>query len=192
LALLFAFVVKSSALAASGTNLIIFERRVPGLSKGGLARFVSRAKRAVRLTGGVDVMITNNRELRRLNQRFRGKDQATDVLSFPAAPGRSDGFAGEIAISAEIATQNAHRLGHTAREEVTILALHGILHLAGYDHERDDGAMASKEAHLRRWLGLPLGLIERNTEPHRNRRSVGRRNSRKVRAKRGALPASAP
>ncbi len=72
------------------------------------------------------------------------------------------GFAGDIAISAEIAAQNAKRLGHSIAEEIQILALHGILHLAGFDHERDNGRMAGIEANLRAVLGLPVGLIERN------------------------------
>jgi probable rRNA maturation factor len=70
-------------------------------------------------------------------------------------------LAGEIAISADIARQNAARLGHPAALEIKLLALHGILHLAGMDHERDNGEMARKEAHLRSVLRLPTGLIER-------------------------------
>ena len=70
-------------------------------------------------------------------------------------------FAGDIAISASIASQNARWLGHTPAEEIKILALHGILHLRGYDHERDQGRMARREKQLRAKLHLPLGLIER-------------------------------
>ena len=70
-------------------------------------------------------------------------------------------FAGEIAISADIARENAARLGHSAALEVKVLVLHGILHLAGFDHERDNGEMARKEAGLRRKLGLPSSLTER-------------------------------
>jgi probable rRNA maturation factor len=132
------------------------------LSEASLARFVSRAKRAIRVAGVVNVMVTSSGELRRLNRRFRGKDKPTDVLSFPAIHGRSNGLAGDIAISADIANQNARRLGHTAANEIKILALHGVLHLAGYDHETDHGEMAIKEARLRRALALPVGLIERN------------------------------
>jgi probable rRNA maturation factor len=74
---------------------------------------------------------------------------------------RTGGFAGEVAISADIALQNALRLGHSAALEVKVLVLHGILHLAGFDHERDNGEMARKEAKLRRTLRLPVGLTER-------------------------------
>ena len=71
-------------------------------------------------------------------------------------------LAGDIAISAEIAKQNARRLDHSAAQEIKVLTLHGVLHLAGYDHDRDEGAMARKEIALRQSLGLPVGLIERN------------------------------
>jgi len=74
-------------------------------------------------------------------------------------------YAGDIAISAEIAAHNARSLGHTAAEEIKILILHGILHLRGYDHERDRGKMARREAKLRRDLRLPIGLIERTAQP---------------------------
>jgi ssRNA-specific RNase YbeY (16S rRNA maturation enzyme) len=70
-------------------------------------------------------------------------------------------MAGEIAISVDIALQNSARLGHSVAQEIKILALHGLLHLAGFDHERDNGEMASKEATLRRALRLPAALIER-------------------------------
>jgi probable rRNA maturation factor len=126
-----------------------------------LLRFVTRARRAARLEKMVNVLVTTSRELQRFNRRFRRKNRATDVLSFPAAPGIA-GFAGDVAISGEIAARNAAELGHATAEEIKILALHGILHLAGYDHEKDDGEMARKEAQLRRSLGLPVGLIERN------------------------------
>jgi probable rRNA maturation factor len=140
--------------------LIIFRKRVSGLTSAALANFVGRAGRALGLRGGVNVLVTSSQELRALNNLFRHKDKATDVLSFP--PMVSDGFAGDIAISAQIASQNAKLLGHSAATEIKILALHGILHLAGYDHERDQGEMERKEARLRKTLGLPVGLIERS------------------------------
>jgi len=109
------------------------------------------------------VLVTSNAEMRSLNRRFLGKGQPTDVLSFPAASGTTKGFAGDIAISAEMAAQNARALGHALAQEVKILVLHGILHLRGYDHERDRGQMARREQKLRRELRLPLGLIERTS-----------------------------
>lgn len=142
--------------------MIIIQKRIADLSESGLERFVSRAKHALGLTGAVNVKITSGRELRRLNQRFRGKNAPTDVLSFPAIHVPSNGFAGDVAICADIAAANARRLGHSTVQELKILALHGILHLAGYDHERDNGQMAAREVRLRKQLALPFGLIERN------------------------------
>ncbi len=151
-------------------GLVIFRKRVAGLSEAALAKFVTRASRAARLRGAVNVVVTSSRELRALNSRFRGKDKPTDVLSFPPLLGLLDGFAGDVAISAEIAAQNARCLGHAAAQEVKILALHGVLHLAGYDHEHDRGQMARKEEGLRKSLGLPLGLIERNGRQGKSQR----------------------
>ncbi|HZR59180.1 MAG TPA: rRNA maturation RNase YbeY [Terriglobales bacterium] len=127
-----------------------------------LSRFVVRACRAARLHGRVSVLVTTNREMRALNNRFRKKDKPTDVLSFPAAPDSMSGIVGDIAISAEIAASNAKQLGHSEVEEIKILALHGILHLAGFDHERDNGEMATEEVRLRSALRLPISLIERS------------------------------
>ena len=143
---------------------MILRKRTVGLSEPALERFVARAKRAVRLRGTVNVLVTTSRELRILNHRFRGLDKATDVLSFPPIFGLIPDFAGDVAISADIAAQNARRLGHSAAVEIKILALHGVLHLAGYDHERDAGEMGRKEAGLRKKLGLPVALIARNAE----------------------------
>ena len=139
---------------------IVFKRPVRGLSARALTKFVARASRAVGLKGSVTVMATNNREMRRLNARFRGKDRATDVLSFPALV-LGGGMVGDIAVSLDIAARTARALGHSLGEEVQILTLHGILHLAGYDHEDDEGEMAKREVRLRRQFGLPTGLIER-------------------------------
>lgn len=143
--------------------MVILRKPVAGLREASLERFLTRARRSVRLDGTVNVLVTTNHELRGLNRRFRGKDKPTDVLSFPPMPGMMDGLAGDIAISAEIAAKNARLLGHSPAEEIKILVLHGMLHLAGYDHERDNGEMAKKENALRRDLGLPSGLIDRNT-----------------------------
>jgi len=127
-----------------------------------MARFVSRAQRSIDLDGLVNVLVTSSREIRGLNRRFRGVDKSTDVLSFPPMPEFTTGLAGDIAISADIAARNARALGHTPGEEVKILVLHGLLHLAGYDHENDLGEMERKETVLRKAFGLPCGLIERN------------------------------
>jgi len=141
--------------------LVIFQKRVADLTKLALDRFVARARRAAGLKGAVNVLVTSRAEMKSLNRRFRGKDKPTDVLSFPAEPDAQKQFAGEIAISAEIAAQNARALGHLPAQEVKILVLHGVLHLRGYDHECDNGQMTRREKHLRAKLHLPLGLIER-------------------------------
>jgi probable rRNA maturation factor len=142
--------------------VVILRKSAVGLNDAALARFVVRAAGEAGLKGMVNVLVTDSRELRRLNRRFRGKDKTTDVLSFPPRPGFINGLAGDIAISVDIATRNARRLGHSAAQEIRILALHGVLHLAGYDHEHDHGRMAVRELELRQSLGLPSGLIERN------------------------------
>jgi probable rRNA maturation factor len=142
--------------------LIIVRKRVPGLSDASLSRFVRRAGKEAGLAGSVNVLLTSSHELRSLNSRFRKKDKATDVLSFPAIPEVQGKFAGDLAISVDIAARNARELGHSAANEIKILALHGVLHLAGYDHEQDRGEMARTEQRLRRDLRLPGGLIERN------------------------------
>jgi probable rRNA maturation factor len=147
--------------------LVILQKKVVGLSEESLSRFVTRARRESRLRGRVNVLVTGSAAMRTLNARFRGKNKPTDVLSFPSEQAISSGragFAGEIAISADIAAQNAARLGHSVASEVKVLALHGILHLAGMDHEHDNGQMAGKEAELRRALRLPGSLTERAGE----------------------------
>jgi len=150
--------------------LVIFQKRVADLTELALRRFVARARRAAGLKGGVNVLVTSSAEMKSLNRRFRGEDKPTDVLSFPAEPDAQKQFAGEIAISAEIAAQNARALGHSPAEEVKILVLHGVLHLRGYDHECDNGRMARREKQLRAKLHLPLGLIERVTTPRAGRK----------------------
>jgi probable rRNA maturation factor len=148
---------------------IILSRRVAGLNQPALVDFIVRACRLVKLRGTLTVMITSSREMRSLNLRFRGKSGTTDVLSFPA-PASVNGYAGDIAISLDIAVRNARGLGHSVAQEIQILVLHGVLHLAGYDHESDGGEMANKERRLRAKLALPGGLIERSSLRAKNSR----------------------
>jgi len=150
--------------------LVILQKRVANLTELALSRFVGRARRVARLKGVVNVLLTSSATIKSLNRRFRGKDKPTDVLSFPAESGAQKQIAGEIAISAEIATQNARELGHSPAEEIKILILHGVLHLRGYDHECDNGQMARREKQLRAKLHLPLGLIERASTSVERRR----------------------
>jgi probable rRNA maturation factor len=110
-----------------------------------------------------------------MNLQFRGVDKPTDVLSFPALPEAANCIqGGDLAISLETAAVQAADHGHTLQTEVKVLILHGLLHLAGYDHERDRGQMRRRESLLRKQFALPTGLIERTlddrTQPARRRR----------------------
>ena len=152
--------------------MVIVHKAVEGVSGTMLARFLNRGRRILKLDGQVTLLLASSAHLRRLNREFRGQDYATDVLSFPSEipPQQRQkrrsretraGYAGDIAISADIARRNGRLLGHGVAIEIKTLILHGLLHLAGYDHESDNGRMARKEVLLRRTLGLPEGLIER-------------------------------
>jgi len=132
-----------------------------GLSRAGLSRFLQAAKAAVGLQGEVEVLLAGDRTLRRLNREFRGKNKPTDVLSFPSLEELQGGYAGDLAISLDTAQRQADEHGHTLRDEVRVLLLHGLLHLSGMDHETDDGEMAEREKKLRSKLRLPHGLIAR-------------------------------
>src|SRR5690242_19804727 len=138
-------------------QVVIARESLNGVSAQALSRFVARARKATGLKGPVAVLLTGNDEMRSLNRQFRRKDKPTDVLSFPAAD--ANGAAGDIAISLDIAAENAGRLGHPLATELKILMLHGMLHLAGYDHETDTGEMARRERKLRAELELPDSLI---------------------------------
>ncbi len=132
-----------------------------GLSHAGLSRYLRVAQTAVGLRGEVSVLLAGDATLQRLNRGFRGKNKATDVLSFPAPPEMAAVTAGDLAVSLETAARQARKQGHSLRDEVRILLLHGLLHLAGFDHETDAGEMAAREAELRRRLRLKRGLIAR-------------------------------
>jgi probable rRNA maturation factor len=137
----------------------------------GLRRWLARVA-PVRAAGEVTVALVSDAYVRTLNRRYRGRDYATDVLSFPALPvraarssrARRDGpsrHLGDIVIARGVARRQARQQGHSEPVELRVLALHGLLHLLGYDHERDNGAMARVERRLRRKGGLNSGLIER-------------------------------
>jgi probable rRNA maturation factor len=112
-------------------------------------------------------LIADDRELRRLNRNFLGHDYPTDVLSFPAA--HANGNLGEIAISAERASEQAEEFGHSAIDELRILMLHGVLHLTGMDHERDQGEMQRAEDKWRGEFGLPSALIARSSRARKSK-----------------------
>jgi probable rRNA maturation factor len=152
------------------------------LSKSGLTRFLNRAREAVGLEGEVEVLLTSDAELKRLNRTFRGKNKATDVLSFPAFEGQTE-MAGDLAISLDTAARQAASFGHSLRDEVRILLLHGLLHLSGLDHETDRGEMAAREDELRQELRLPTSLIARVATKPRTRTVVAKKAPRKKPAK---------
>jgi probable rRNA maturation factor len=135
-----------------------------------LARIAPRTAR-----GALTIAILPDGKVRALNRKYRRKDEPTDVMSFPtetvpgsvfrAARGKRipEPFLGDIAIARGIAQKQAKLLGHSLSVELRVLALHGLLHLLGYDHDSDNGRMARAEARLRRKAGLPLGLIARSS-----------------------------
>lgn len=131
-------------------------RRLPSQA---LARWVERHAPA-RARGRVVIAVVPDAVMRRFNRQFRKKDYATDVLSFPSiAPGEL----GEMAIAAGVCRRQARDAGHPEATEQRVLALHGLLHLMGYDHENDNGEMQKTEERLRKRAGLPSGLIQRTT-----------------------------
>ena len=154
--------------------MIVLEYKTQAVSARALSLFAAKARRALGLDREVNVRITTNLELQELNRRFRRKNQPTDVLSFPSAMPEA---AGDIAISGEIADVNAAGLGHSTETELKILILHGLLHLAGYDHETDNGEMQARETELRQQLGLLSGLIERAHAHGRGNGNAGKHSA---------------
>jgi len=159
-----------------------------------LNRFLAEAQAAVPLRGTVTVLLTADKEIRRLNRDFRGIDKATDVLSFPAepmpGPKAAELPAGDLAISVDTARQQAAEQGHALTCELKVLILHGLLHLAGYDHETDNGLMARRERLLRTKLGLPLGLIERSADDRKSSAAKNRTGKTQARIGRRGKPRS--
>lgn len=148
-----------SVQRARAQQAILRKQRIPTAPT--LARFLREAQSQVKLRGQVTVLLSTDKVIQRLNRQFRGKNQATDVLSFPADTPGPDKIAGDLAISIPTARRQAEERGHSLAIEIKVLMLHGLLHLAGYDHETDAGQMARREQTLRARLRLPHGLIER-------------------------------
>jgi len=136
----------------------------------GLAAWLARVAPA-RARGDVAIAIVSDTRIRKFNARFRRRDKTTDVLSFPGdAPPASrlaPRFLGDILIAAGVARRQAREAGHAYAAELKVLALHGLLHLLGYDHHEpaDEGRMARLERRLRARGGLRAGLIERTSSP---------------------------
>src|SRR5258706_3891344 len=136
----------------------------------GLARWLARVAPAS-ARGSVVVALLSDARVRELNRQFRGRDSVTDVLSFPNGPSEVEverssramsRHLGDIVIATGAAGRQARAAGHDQRRELEVLALHGLLHLLGYDHHEDNGRMARLERRLTRKGGLTQGLIERN------------------------------
>ncbi len=167
---------RSTAISPPPTGelqvLVLDRQRRRRVDRARLLRVLRGAARALRVEGEVSLVLTGDRPLRALNARYRGQDKPTDVLSFPAGHGghvvphvkgssrrihsgdcgcRESGL-GDIVISVQTAERNARSLGRTLPQELEVLALHGFLHVLGYDHETDDGKMDRLEARLRRRL----------------------------------------
>ena len=124
-----------------------------------LARWVERHAPS-KARGRLVVAIVSDAAMRRFNRQFRRRDYATDVLSFPSM---AAGELGDVAIASGVCRRQARAAGHSEATEARILALHGLLHLMGYDHEHDAGEMRRAEDRLRKRAGLPPGLIHRTT-----------------------------
>jgi probable rRNA maturation factor len=162
--------------------------------------FVRRLSATLRLKGqSFNVCFVDDTDIQRLNREFRGKTKPTDVLSFPWQEGglfqfgvmsqrkgeearRGDefaGFLGDVVISAETARRNAAVAGHSTWNEIRWLILHGVLHLLGYDHSRDDGEMTALELSVRGQLGIE------------ERKGKSKSKNQKAKMQRKAKPAAA-
>lgn len=108
----------------------------------------------------IELLLTDDDEISKINREFRGIDKATDVLSFPSDPFPNAPL-GSIIISVDKVQSVSEELGHTPDDEIALLFIHGILHLVGYDHEVDSGEMRERERELVNEFNLPLSLIVR-------------------------------
>ena len=111
----------------------------------------------------IELVVVNNEEMRLLNKEHRNIDKATDVLSFPMDFDFPNMPLGSIVVSTDFVEEKAKEYGHTFNEEFSLLFIHGILHLLGYDHEVDNGEHRQKEEELIKQFNLPSSLIVRNS-----------------------------
>ena len=132
---------------------VVSKQRLVSINRGRIADLTARTLGAVgRADSGLTVAFVRDRRIRELNRNFRGKDRATDVLSFPAGDAFETDYLGDIVISTDTAARQAKEAGHSFDREVSELVIHGVLHLCGYDHETDRGEMNRLELKLRRKL----------------------------------------
>ena len=161
----------------SRLRVLVADERGRRVAAPGLAAWLRRVAPAT-ARGVVSVALVSDRRVHALNKTYLRKDYATDVLSFPAFAHQPSGrasarqayspqpaapgpFLGDIVIARGVARRQAREARHSEQTELRVLALHGLLHLLGYDHEQDQGTMRRVERRLRRKGGLPEGLIER-------------------------------
>jgi probable rRNA maturation factor len=130
--------------------VLLNRQRRRRVSPARLRRVLDGAARSLRVRGEMALVLAGDRLLHRLNRDYRGKDRPTDVLSFPGEGGEAG--LGDVVISVETAQRNARAGGRTLARELDVLALHGFLHVLGYDHETDGGTMGRLERRLRRRL----------------------------------------
>ena len=177
----------ASVGGARRLEVTVTDARGRPLREESLARWLERAAPAG-ARGAVSIALVGDALMRRLNVAYRGENHATDVLSFPTDPPPESGrrsnpasppgprsssnavegrghapavYLGDLAIARGVASRQARRYGHSLGVELRILALHGLLHLLGYDHETDAGTMRRLEDRLRRRARLPTGLVAR-------------------------------
>jgi probable rRNA maturation factor len=149
--------------------MILNRQRRIALTVEPLTRFCERVQRELGFPEeSVTICFVSDPAMARMNRKFRNKGGPTDVLSFPVwgtrtrrvrsmrRPGAvgADRYIGDIVISPETARRNARRRSRRLASELRVLILHGMIHLAGYDHEKDNGEMMHLERRLRRRLGL--------------------------------------
>ena len=147
---------------ATGLSVVFVDRqRKHAVPKAEITRVLEGAAGALGVKGELALVFAGDALLRRLNRDYRFKDKPTDVLSFPG-PDKDMGL-GDVIISVETARDNAARLGRPLDRELEVLALHGFLHVLGYDHETDQGQMEALEKQLRARF-----LTRRGSAPHRS------------------------
>ena len=132
---------------------VVSKQRLVPINRGRICNLATDTLVSVgRADSSLTVALVRDRRIKELNRDFRGKDRATDVLSFPAGDGFEADYLGDVVISTDTAARQAKDAGHSLDRELSELVIHGVLHLCGYDHETDRGEMNRLELKLRRKL----------------------------------------